>query len=206
MVVVQEAFDVPTDIMAKLATGEYRRIGGVVRYASGVRNGQIVKLLKPVDSKTTKQVQSVGAQIMNYAKRNKPVLYVGGAILGVITVGGIVYYKVKNHESAAVVKSKNALQAYLDEIHVGNLDIQTIENLITALDDLKSHKDYDTYKIGISVEDMDLLIEKIHDYTINLANNNQIALTEQECHRTDDFITNLQNYSKIQKRIFEKVA
>ena len=92
--------------MAKLATGEYRRIGGVVRYASGVRNGQIVKLLKPVDSKTTKQVQSVGAQIMNYAKRNKPVLYVGGAILGVITVGGIVYYKVKNHESAAVVKFK----------------------------------------------------------------------------------------------------
>ena len=54
MVVVQEAFDVPTDIMTKLATGEYRRIGGVVRYASGVRNGQIVKLLKPVDSKTTK--------------------------------------------------------------------------------------------------------------------------------------------------------
>ena len=53
---------------------------------------------------------------------------------------------------------------------------------------------------------MDLLIEKIHDYTINLANNNQIALTEQECHRTDDFITNLQNYSKIQKRIFEKAA
>ena len=39
-----------------------------------------------------------------------------------------------------------------------------------------------------------------------LANNNQIALTEQECRRTDDFITNLQNYSKIQKRIFEKVA
>lgn len=63
-----------------------------------------------------------------------------------------------------------------------------------------------TYKIGISVEDMDLLIEKIHDYTINLANNNQIALTEQECRRTNDFITNLQNYSKIQKRIFEKVA
>lgn len=65
---------------------------------------------------------------------------------------------------------------------------------------------YITYKIGISVEDMDLLIEKIHDYTINLANNNQIALTEQECRRTNDFITNLQNYSKIQKRIFEKVA
>ena len=63
-----------------------------------------------------------------------------------------------------------------------------------------------TYKIGISVEDMDLLIEKIPDYTINLANNNQIALTEQECRRTNDFITNLQNYSKIQKRIFEKVA
>ena len=35
MAVVQEAFDIPADIMTKLLTGEYRRIGGVVRYAVG---------------------------------------------------------------------------------------------------------------------------------------------------------------------------
>lgn len=35
MAVVTEAFDIPLDIMTKLATGEYRRIGGVVRVAMG---------------------------------------------------------------------------------------------------------------------------------------------------------------------------
>ena len=35
MAVIQEAFDIPADIMTKLLTGEYRRIGGVVRYAVG---------------------------------------------------------------------------------------------------------------------------------------------------------------------------
>ena len=48
MAVVTEAFDIPLDIMTKLATGEYRRIGGVVRVAMGPNKGQIVKHLKPV--------------------------------------------------------------------------------------------------------------------------------------------------------------
>jgi hypothetical protein len=51
MAIVQEAFDIPSDIMTKLLTGEYRRIGGVVRYATGPKKGQIVKHLDPVDLK-----------------------------------------------------------------------------------------------------------------------------------------------------------
>lgn len=39
MAVVTEAFDIPLDIMTKLATGEYRRIGGVVRVAMGPNKG-----------------------------------------------------------------------------------------------------------------------------------------------------------------------
>lgn len=49
MTVVQEAFDIPTDIMKKLLSVECRRTGGVVRYADGPRKGQIVKHLQPVD-------------------------------------------------------------------------------------------------------------------------------------------------------------
>ena len=53
MTVIQEAFDIPDDIMTKILTGEYRRIGGVVRYAGGSHKGQIVKHLDPVELKTT---------------------------------------------------------------------------------------------------------------------------------------------------------
>ena len=45
MAIVQEVFDIPDDIMLKLLTGEYRRIGGIVRYAVGTKKGQIVKHL-----------------------------------------------------------------------------------------------------------------------------------------------------------------
>ena len=48
MAVVTEAFDIPMDIMTKLATGEYRRLGGVVRVAIGPNKGQIVKHLDPI--------------------------------------------------------------------------------------------------------------------------------------------------------------
>ncbi len=71
MAVVQEAFDIPADIMTKLLTGEYRRIGGVVRYAVGPNKGQIVKHLKPVDMKAAEQAQGVGAQLWSFAKRIK---------------------------------------------------------------------------------------------------------------------------------------
>jgi len=41
MAVVTEAFDIPMDIMTKLATGEYRRLGGVVRVAIGPIKGRL---------------------------------------------------------------------------------------------------------------------------------------------------------------------
>lgn len=60
MAIVQEAFDIPDDILTGLATGLYRRIGSVIRYASGSKKGQIVKHLKPVDIKTAEEAMSIG--------------------------------------------------------------------------------------------------------------------------------------------------
>ena len=45
MAIAQDAYFIPDDI----ATGIYRRIGSVVRWASGPNKGQIVKHLKPID-------------------------------------------------------------------------------------------------------------------------------------------------------------
>lgn len=45
---VQDAYDLTDDILMKILTGEYRRIGSVIRYATGPNKGQIVKHLKPV--------------------------------------------------------------------------------------------------------------------------------------------------------------
>ena len=41
MTVVQDAFYIPDDIATGLATGLYRRIGSVVRYAIGPNKGKL---------------------------------------------------------------------------------------------------------------------------------------------------------------------
>ena len=206
MAVIQEAFDIPADIMTKLLTGEYRRIGGVVRYAVGPNKGQIVKHLQPVDMKAAEQAQGVGAQILKFAKKNKKGLIIGAAVAGAATVSGIIYHKVKNREPAVVTQFRVVLHTYIDRIRRGNLELETIETLITALDQLKKHKHYEQFKIELSTEDLDLLVGRIYDYTIKLAENNQVELTEQERCKTDNSIINLQNYLRTQKRIFEEAA
>ena len=206
MAVVQEAFDIPADIMTKLLTGEYRRIGGVVRNAVGPHKGQIVKHLKPVDLKAAEQAQGVGAKIMQFAKNNKKGLLIGGAIAGATAVGGVIYYRVKTHEPAVITQTRVALRTYIAEIRKGKLELDTINTLMATLDELKQHKDYEKFKIELSTEDIDVLVGRIYDYTIRLAENNQVELTDQERSKTDNSILNLQNYLRTQKRIFEKVA
>lgn len=206
MAVVQEAFDIPADIMTKLLTGEYRRIGGVVRNAVGPHKGQIVKHLKPVDLKAAEQAQGVGAKIMQFAKNNKKGFLIGGAIAGATAVGGVIYYRVKTHEPAVITQTRVALRTYIAEIRKGKLELDTINTLMATLDELKQHKDYEKFKIELSTEDIDVLVGRIYDYTIRLAENNQVELTDQERSKTDNSILNLQNYLRTQKRIFQEAA
>ena len=48
MAIVQDAYNLTDDILMKILTGEYRRIGSVIRYATGPNKGQIEKNLKPI--------------------------------------------------------------------------------------------------------------------------------------------------------------
>lgn len=206
MAIVQEAFDIPADIMTKILTGEYRRIGGIVRYAVGPKKGQIVKHLDPVDLKAAEQAKGIGAKVLQFAKHNKKGLLVRSAIAGAAAAGGFIYYKVKTHEPAVVTKFRAALRTYIAEIRKGNLELETIDALMSALDDLKKHKDYEKFKITLSTEDLDTLVNRIYEYTLRLAANNKVELTEEERSQSDNSILNLQNYLRTQKRIFEEAA
>lgn len=206
MAIVQEAFDIPTDIMTKLLTGEYRRIGGVVRYAIGPKKGQIVKHLAPVDLKVAEQAQGFGVRVLQFAKNNKKGIVIGAAITGTMAAGGYIYYRLKTREPAVVTEFRSKLRIYIEEIRNGNLELDTINNLTAALDALKQHKDYEKYIIALSTDDLDVLVNRIYEYTIKLAENNDVELTEKERSQTDNSIINLQNYLEVQRRIFEKVA
>lgn len=210
MAVVQDAYDIPVDIMTKILTGEYRRIGSVVRYAVGPNKGRIVKHLKPINLEVAEQAKSIGAKALQFAKNNKKVLIVAGIGTGIAAAGAGIYHKVKNRDQKVVTEFRTALKNHIDSIRKGNMDIEKINNLMSALEEIKKHKDYEKINIQLTTEDLEVLVSRIYDYTVKLAKDNSIELTyddlKTEEGQNSGAIINLQNYLKAQKRIFETVA
>ena len=129
-----------------------------------------------------------------------------GVIGGAAAIGGGIYHKIKNREAKEVSEFRSALKTYLDAIRKGSLDTNAIEDLMSSLEALKQRKDYEKITIELSTEELDVLVNRIYEYTQKLAMDNNIELTEAECTDTNNTILNLQNYLKAQKRIFEAAA
>ena len=185
MAVVTEAFDIPMDIMTKLATGEYRRLGGVVRVAIGPNKGQIVKHLDPIKIEQVAQNKNVVTKVIEFSKKNRKVIIIGTAVAGTMVAGNFVHQKIKNREPK-VMKS--------------------INRIMDALEELKQDKRYEMLKIELTTEELDVLVNRIYEYTVKLASDNAVELTDDEKKSSDNSILNLQRYLKTQKRIFKSVA
>ena len=206
MAIAQDAFYIPDDIATGLATGLYRRIGSVVRYALGPNKGQIVKHLQPIDLKAAEQAQGLGAKALQFVQHHKKevgIAAIGAAVVGVGIWG---YNKWKIHEPKVLTEFRAALKTYIDAIRNGNMDIDKINGLMEALEALKQHKDYDKISIQLSAEDLEVLVGRIYDYTIKLAADNAVDLSDDELNLNNGAIINLQSYLKAQKRIFEAAA
>lgn len=206
MAIVQVAFDIPESIMTKILTGDYVRIGGVVRHAVGANKGQIVKHLEPIDLKAAEQIQGLGVKIIESGKLHKKTLIIGGVITTIAGFGVIIYHKLKNREPKIVSEFRVALKTYINAIREGSLEVDTINNLLESLIKIKEHKCYEKINIKITTEEIGVFINQIHGYTEKLVSDNSFELTEEE--KMDIFnenknIIDLQNYLKVQKRIFE---
>jgi hypothetical protein len=209
MAIVQEAFDIPSDIMIKILTGEYKRIGGVVRQAIGPNKGQIVKHLKPVDIKEAEKAKSLAAKALQFAKNNKKALIIVGVSTGVAIAVAGTYYIYKNHESKVVTDFRASLRAYTNAIRKGILSLVEINNLMISLEAVKAHKEYEKISIKLSAEDLSVLVSLIYEYTLKLAQDNPVNIIDEDLFmepHSDDVIINLQRYLKTQKQIFEEAA
>lgn len=208
MAIVQDAYDLTDDILTKILTGEYRRIGSVIRYATGPSKGRIVKHLEPVHMESVPQAQSLVAKVIQFTKNNKKALIIAGISTGIVAAGVGIYYKIKNHDPEVVTKFRASLKNYINGIRKGNLSVDSIKDLMICLENLKKHKDYEKISIQLSTEELDILVNRIFEYTEKLAKDNSIELTEDELNAqiSDGTILNLQRYLKAQKRIFKIAA
>ena len=206
MAIAQDAFYILDDIATGLATGLYRRIGSVVRYAIGPNKGQIVKHLQPIDLKAAEQAQGVGAKALQFVQYHKKEVGICTACAAVIGLGIWGYNWWKNHEPKILTEFRSALKTYIDAIRNGNMDLDKINTLMKALEALKQHKDYEKICIQLTAEDLEVLVGRIYEYTIKLAQDNSVELSDEELRLNNGAIINLQSYLKAQKRIFEAVA
>ena len=206
MAVVTEAFDIPMDIMTKLATGEYRRLGGVVRVAIGPNKGQIVKHLDPIKIEQVAQNKNGVTKVIEFSKKNRKVIIIGTAVAGTMVAGNFVHQKIKNREPKVMKRYHAALRSYIEDIRNGELSMKSINRLMDALEELKQDKRYEMLKIELTTEELDVLVNRIYEYTVKLASDNAVELTDDEKKSSDNSILNLQRYLKTQKRIFKSVA
>lgn len=209
MPIVQEAFDIPANIATKILTGEYRRIGGVVRHAMGPNKGQIVKHLDPVNLKVAKEAQGAAAKALQFANNNKKALIVVGVGAAISAAGAGIYYKVKNTETVVFKEFKVAFREYLNAIRIGELSEEIIDTMMLSLENLKSHKDYEKFQIQLSAEDLNTIVCKVYEYTKKLVEDNNIELDSNnqfEDGKYADTIVALEHYLNLQKYIFSAAA
>lgn len=207
MAIVQEAYDIPTEIWTKILTGENKRIGGVVRHALGTHKGEIVKHLEPMDLLTAKQSQSLGIKALQYVKTNKKAFIFLGSSTGITLARSGIYYKFKTHELKIIIEFRLSLRIYLDAIRKGNINLDEISNLMDSLETMRKHKHYENFTIRLSAEDLGILVNRIYEYTNKLAKDNSVELKSEELstvQSSDNAIIYLQKYLGVQKRIFEE--
>lgn len=127
------------------------------------------------------------------------------------TIAGVTWIcdKIKNHEQKTVKEFKVALATYVEAIDKGEMDIEKINTLMFDLEEFKRHKD-EKISIQLRPEDLEVLLNTIYEYTIELAKKNSVELTEDEVDiskkANKDAIINLHTYLEVQKRIFETAA
>lgn len=204
--VIQEAYEIPDDIATGLATGIYKRFGSVIRYASGPEKGRIVEHLLPVKLEESKQFKGLSTKALKFAQEHKKGIVVGTVCAGAICAGTWAYKKWKKHEPQVLVDYRVAFKTYIDAIRSGNMDVDKIDNLMKALENLKCHKNYKKIEIQLTAEDLHILVNQIYEYTIKLAKDNSVDLSDKELQLNNFAIINLGSYLKAQKRIFESVA
>lgn len=169
----QVAFEVPTEIAVKLATGEFVQYGGVVRDLSG----RIVKHLKPADvADGANAAKQVAVKALAVAKENKK-LTVGALAVAGVAVGGAAYgvishfkhRRAQEEQKTAMDAFNAALTDYLSALDKGELTVEMIDALEGAMDGLSGEKGF---TVEIEGDQFMLLVKAVRDYTDRFAKAN----------------------------------
>lgn len=170
----QVAFEVPAEIAVKLAAGELIQHGGVVRDLSG----RIVKHLKPADvADGANAAKQVAIKALAVAKENKKLAVGALVVAGVSAVGGTAYgvvsrikhRKALEEQKGAMNTFNAAFTDYLSALDKGELTVEMIDGLETAMVGLSGEKGF---AVEVEGDQFMSLVKAVRDYTDRFAKAN----------------------------------
>lgn len=188
----QVVFDIPAKIQAGLASGELIRYGGIVRDASG----HIVMHLKEVPVSKAKDALALAR---DFVKANPKLVLVGAAatlVLGGITVA--ISAEMRKAIETAENQLDRALTAYWQAVSDQNMNLQVVNELDTALANLRTLTGKQTSDF-IDGAVLDSLIDYIRNFILH---NAPTQLPEQQGGQVID----LEDYLRKQKRIIDEAS
>lgn len=135
------------------------------------------------------------------------VIVSGILIIGSAVAGAIGYIATRDKRNLEKQFAQN-LQTYLDAAKDGKLTVEILDNLINSLDELSNDNPSKAVNLKIMPSQFSDLIQTIFDYTICLAEANNISptLISKPKILKEKSYSDLQYYLNMQKNIFEQAA
>lgn len=209
MAIIQVPLEIPDEIYARVLSGEYERLGGVVRS----HGGQLVKLLDDALPIADAQ-EAAKASIAKVMDNRRGVGIALGVVAVAATVGGAAYRGKRKTKAAQLVLPTcvedygNSLAAYIEAARHGRLDAEIIDRLIADLDAVKAESNGGTSTIEFSPEQSETLVEIVAGHTKNLAEANERELSNlpQPADPQGATVIDLRPYLEAQRDLFSEAA
>lgn len=192
---IQVVLDVPLDINVGLASGTLVRVGSVVRNA---KTGAIVKHLREGRLPAEEAANGAAKVAQRVLGTTRGRIGVGIVVGGAVVVGGTfaVGWRINRHRTKAL---NAALEAYFDAAKAGEMSVEQIDALSSAIEDARGGGSRDSALIAEKV------VNLVEDYSAALAQANEITW---EPERGADVVplVRLERSLSAQRRIFGTVA
>lgn len=198
--IVSAKLDIPKEYVKDVTSGAIDISKAVLR---DVDSGKIVKHAKLfVDNGDTAEevVESVGMKNLGIA----------GLVVGSVALVGFGVYKVvKNFNKdkeinmpKSITEFHNKLNKYLEEANKGILNVNSIDDVLKAIDEIERLKDQ-SIKIDFSTKEVRNLLNSIYKFTAKLNKNdkhNKIKFKAPSKNSKDNVVC-LKDYLKYQKEL-----
>ena len=200
--------DVSEKLATKIASGEVRIITEAVARNSDAR---IYEYVPFVTTLTEDKNDNTVNNVLNVSNKKIVIgLGVGALVLSTIAIvtGTVFYFKNKKNmiDKECQENFDKYLKQYLIDARNGNINIETLERLICAIDKISEKNKKGVVILSINIEEFLEMVYAIYSFTKQLVEKNSIEEKTIEAPKRSSCVKDLRQYLVVQHSVLKKVA